>query len=317
MVAKHIDKDDYHRRTSRGHRTASRTQYVPEIQKLMAIYYTDIEHVDTSLEYEASFAGLANRINDFYQYDYKYHNPPTKTEISNRDDDSYFIQAKYLCQIRNNTDNAKRKSKEKLEVITHGLKHIIAHEKKQIISNEEANFSIPDWYPDTTRTDNNPGADFLLLPLKGQRFKQLTCTVYSNSQYYRFGLKLIGGATFGERTIQSFDDNIHVHTGVGSMDDRHRDHLFTALYLNGNRAIKDGIISRDQFTDILPTSNQGYDCKFLLDEDDFLHFNLNGKRFEKVLASRKVHNRVAIFSWADRVSYEIEIKNIRIETRSP
>ena len=174
-------------------------------------------------------------------------------------------------------------------------------------------FELEDWYPNTRRSDTPRNSDFMVLPLHGCIFKRIICTIFSRSSYYRFGIKFIGGATFSQNDIQTLDDNVFIHTGMGSMTDRYRDNPFTALYIKGDRALKNGLRSKDQFTDILLQSDEGYECEVFVDEDDMVRFRLDGKEFESALASKNSQTKVYLFAWADNQEYELIVKKIKLE----
>lgn len=186
------------------------------------------------------------------------------------------------------------------------------------VSIEEQNttvFEVGEWVPNTESTLYPKGADFVELPLKGQKFNKLDCDILSDSSYYRFGIKFIGGETFGDDKIESLDRNILIHTGLGSMTDRKRDDLFTALFINGDRALKDGVRSRDKFTAIPITGGESYRLTVYVDENLVVHFSINDKEFESALAEKKILSKVYLFSWADKENYNIKIKNIILETK--
>ena len=139
---------------------------------------------------------------------------------------------------------------------------------------------LKDWKPDAKRKDLPHQADYCVIT-NGKRLKFLKCKVFHEFEqglYYRIGFKFIGRDNFGEDNIQSIDDNILVHTGIGSTSKRLCNELFTALYVRGKRPEERSV---DQFTGIELKNNKGYEIWLSIDENDFLSFKIDGKEFEK------------------------------------
>jgi hypothetical protein len=159
------------------------------------------------------------------------------------------------------------------------------------------------WHAITNKTTPQ-WCDYIQVPFEIGEIKRIKCLLKSDSEYYRFGVKLMreNGRLFGDGSIQSMDNNLVIHLGKNFNNEE----LFIIAYINGVLQGPDLYIGEYQ-------SKAGvlFDCQ--IDEENLLHFYLNDKEVYQRLINSEIRGRAYLLMWGDSFEYEGNIEDISIE----
>ncbi|MCF8378435.1 MAG: hypothetical protein K9H49_02590 [Bacteroidales bacterium] len=176
--------------------------------------------------------------------------------------------------------------------------------KKRIKSGKTVSRIIYDW--EITTEKNTPQwTNFKEIDLNNELFKRIKLNIQPNSEYLRFGFKLLAkdAKTFGSRGILNDDNNILVHIGKQINDDR----ICYTSYLNGHKVIKDAFAIKSK-------SDKEIKLELEVDNKNKLMFKINDNQFYSTPINSFIRERLILLAWGDGFEYNLKIKDIELNT---
>jgi hypothetical protein len=165
----------------------------------------------------------------------------------------------------------------------------------------------------TTQENMPQWADHLEIDLKKRRLETLSCTLETDSPYFRFGFKLMSenGRMFGDGSIQSHDANLVVHIGRNNWDRPNlaitAHDIFLTWFQNGVKRGKDARIFSAE-------PHLTASVKIAIDSSHVMQFLVNGKSCLSAVIPPEIRRRAVMIAWGDSEEYEVRVSDIRVQT---
>ncbi len=182
-----------------------------------------------------------------------------------------------------------------------------SNSKENLISKNLNYESCPKSWLATTNHSTPQWASYLPIPLNFGLFRSFTCNLSTQSQYYRFGFKLLrlNGKLFGDGSIQSMDNNFVIHIGKNFFSDD----IFITTYNNGIRFRPDLITTHK-------SSKNTFKVELVIDPESFLLLKLDETEVFRKLINREIREQLYLLAWGDGNEFEININEIEIRVEN-
>jgi hypothetical protein len=164
----------------------------------------------------------------------------------------------------------------------------------------------------TTQRANPQWADYRDYVVEPARPWALRCRIATESQYFRFGFKLLGedGRVFGDSTIQSYDANLIVHIGRNNWNRPAlritAQDIFLTAYMSGS-LIKDD----DRFL-FSSEPNLVVPIELTVDRSYRASLSVNGEAVFQQVVPPAVCRRVVVAAWGDREEFRVDVTGLTI-----
>lgn len=155
----------------------------------------------------------------------------------------------------------------------------------------------------TSKLDNPQSADYQEI-LKNCQLKNISCKFKTESDYFRFGFKLIekNGNLFGDGFIKSFKDkNFLIHLGK----DMNSSDVYLTTYLCGK--MEDWNKSLLKFQ-----KNEWITVKLDIDKNNKLKFYVQGELVYEAIIDSNMRQRLIMLAWGDNYKVKILVNDIEV-----
>jgi hypothetical protein len=163
-----------------------------------------------------------------------------------------------------------------------------------------------------TKKINPQWADFNDYIAPENRPWTLRCKIYTESEYFRFGFKLLSKnvPVFGDGSIQSHDESILVHIGRNYWDRpalcMKKEDIFITSY-QGIRRLEE----KDRY---IFSSSKCFtaELEFIVDSNYKAELRINNQPYFDLVAPPRICQRVAILAWGDQDEFRVDVANLSL-----
>lgn len=187
------------------------------------------------------------------------------------------------------------------------LLHALAEEQKpaRLVTPVPVQLSL------STQPRNPQWADYRDYHVTAPRPWALSCSIETESPYFRFGFKLLGedGRVFGDGSIQSLDPNMVVHIGRNNWDRPARgitaQDVFLTHYMCGVVGGHDQLLFRSP-------QRLAASVELTVDKSFCARLAVNAEVVFHEIVPPTVCRRVVVYAWGDREEFRVDVANLQL-----